>query len=440
MATINPDNGWDVLDTATGAGGIAINENFKQLADILDASNIGSGHVVVGYQFNFQADNRKLYWGTDDDACVYYDGTNLVVDPDAVGSGLLVIDGSLRSDTFKTDDTATGGTENTFVGQNAAGAGNNTARGGTLVGYRAGNSITTGAFNVFVGPHSGQAANVAAYNVAIGRQAMFYNQSGGYNVCVGYNAGFGASGGDHGANVFVGGRTAESNSTGGDNVCVGYFAGIQNQTGNYNVCVGSRAGYGTASNSYGSNTFVGYRAGLVVSTGGNNVCIGTNSGRNVGAGTGNVFVGYTAGYNETGSNKLYIDNSNTGPPLIYGEFDNDFAAIHGDLGIGSTAQPTANKGKVLFFGDNGAEPTMASNTAGLYAQDIGGTVAMFAVDEAGNEQQLTPHDPNTGEWIFYSKNLRTGRVVRVRMERLLQRLNEMFGEVDWFHESLEATP
>ncbi|MFW6132001.1 MAG: hypothetical protein ACOC5F_05340 [Candidatus Aminicenantaceae bacterium] len=33
------------------------------------------------------------------------------------------------------------------------------------------------------------------------------------------------------------------------------------------------------------------------------------------------------GYNETGSNKLYIDNSDTSPPLIYGEFDNDLITI-----------------------------------------------------------------------------------------------------------------
>lgn len=37
-------------------------------------------------------------------------------------------------------------------------------------------------------------------------------------------------------------------------------------------------------------------------------------------GSGNVFLGYNAGYNETGSDKLYIDNSNTSTPLIYGDF------------------------------------------------------------------------------------------------------------------------
>jgi hypothetical protein len=50
-------------------------------------------------------------------------------------------------------------------------------------------------------------------------------------------------------------------------------------------------------------------------------------------GNNNVFLGSGAGYNETGSNKLYISNSNTSTPLIYGEFDNQYLEINGDLTI-----------------------------------------------------------------------------------------------------------
>jgi len=35
------------------------------------------------------------------------------------------------------------------------------------------------------------------------------------------------------------------------------------------------------------------------------------------------FIGYQSGFNESGSNKLYIDNSNTTTPLIYGDFSKD---------------------------------------------------------------------------------------------------------------------
>jgi hypothetical protein len=42
-------------------------------------------------------------------------------------------------------------------------------------------------------------------------------------------------------------------------------------------------------------------------------------------------IGTEAGYFETGSNKLYIDNTSSNNPLIYGEFNNDLVKINGDL-------------------------------------------------------------------------------------------------------------
>lgn len=50
-------------------------------------------------------------------------------------------------------------------------------------------------------------------------------------------------------------------------------------------------------------------------------------------GSGNVFLGHNAGYNEMGSNKLYIENSDISTPLIYGEFDNNLLQINGTLKI-----------------------------------------------------------------------------------------------------------
>ena len=51
----------------------------------------------------------------------------------------------------------------------------------------------------------------------------------------------------------------------------------------------------------------------------------------MGVGNNNVFLGYAAGYNETGSDKLYIANSDANIPLIYGEFDT------GKIGIGTNS-------------------------------------------------------------------------------------------------------
>ncbi len=73
----------------------------------------------------------------------------------------------------------------------------------------------------------------------------------------------------------------------------------------------------------------------------------------------------------------------------------------GDVLLGTTTAPSAGSGNVLVMGDNGGDPTMGTNTAGIYGKDVAGTVEMFAVDEAGNATQLSPHD-ETGEWVFDS--------------------------------------
>ena len=73
--------------------------------------------------------------------------------------------------------------------------------------------------------------------------------------------------------------------------------------------------------------------------------MGNYTGWNNITGNKNVFLGYSAGYYETGSNKLYIDNSSTSTPLIYGNFASD------QLGINTNNIPTgytfAVSGKIV---------------------------------------------------------------------------------------------
>ncbi len=54
-------------------------------------------------------------------------------------------------------------------------------------------------------------------------------------------------------------------------------------------------------------------------------------------GKGNVCLGFRAGQNETGSNKLYIHNSEQSDPLIFGEFDARMVKINGSLQLGEVA-------------------------------------------------------------------------------------------------------
>ena len=84
------------------------------------------------------------------------------------------------------------------------------------------------------------------------------------------------------------------------------------------------------------NSFFGFGAGKFNTTGEMNSYFGTGAGNQNTAGSGNVCIGNFAGANETGSNKLYIDNSSTSTPLIYGEFDNKTLQINGSLRCSSS--------------------------------------------------------------------------------------------------------
>ena len=114
-------------------------------------------------------------------------------------------------------------------------------------------------------------------------------------------------------NTFVGRNAGRFNTTGYYNTFIGLQAGYHNITGQHNTALGRNAGF---SNTEGTlNTFIGQEFGLQHHW------------------EWECFSGFNAGYNEKGSNKLYIDNSTTSTPLIYGEFDNNKMIINGNLEV-----------------------------------------------------------------------------------------------------------
>ncbi len=76
-------------------------------------------------------------------------------------------------------------------------------------------------------------------------------------------------------------------------------------------------------------------------------------------------------------------------------------------------------GSDIVFGadDSGSRPRIFSDNGYLKAQDV-----------RGNITQFSPHDPETGEWVFYSKNVKTGRTVRVNMEELVRDMEKLTGK------------
>ncbi|RFS17579.1 tail fiber domain-containing protein [Emticicia sp. C21] len=116
-------------------------------------------------------------------------------------------------------------------------------------------------------------------------------------------------------NTFVGFNSGSKTISGADNLAIGAGALENNITGNFNTALGRLALNTSASGTH--NTALGAYAG------------GNSSG------SFNVFLGYGAGENENTNDKLYIHNSNTTTPLIYGDFLNRNMGVNGRLIIGA---------------------------------------------------------------------------------------------------------
>jgi hypothetical protein len=100
-----------------------------------------------------------------------------------------------------------------------------------------------------------------------------------------------------------------------------------------------------------------------------------------------------AGGAEVGSNKLYIDNSDTATPLIYGDFSTNTLSFYGVVGIG-VAAPTANLH--LKAG------TAAANTAPLKFT----TGVLLATPEAGTLEYDGTH-------LYYTDDTPTRRSILI---------------------------
>ena len=205
----------------------------------------------------------------------------------------------------------TTGIYNSFLGMQT-GYSNTTGNYNSFLGTFAGYYNTTGISNSFVGMQTGYYNTTGTQNSFLGTQAGYYNTTGSYNSFFGRQAGYYNTTGSY--NSFLGNQAGLSNTTGDYNYFLGEGAGAYSQTGSFNVAIGNRSlgyGAGVAFTGANSNTIIGYKSGY---------SLGTDD-------SGNVMLGYQAGYSETGSNKLYIANSNTTTPLIYGLFTGTGAGI-----------------------------------------------------------------------------------------------------------------
>jgi len=198
--------------------------------------------------------------------------------------------------------------------------------------------------NTFVGYNAGHFNTTGKYNTANGANALYYNQNGSHQTALGYLALYwtGFNGNTSGYNTAVGALALTNTTTGIENSALGYQAGYSNTTGRWNTFIGSRAGRYFSSgdnnvfighvcrsfgNSGNNNVIIGDSAALV-NNGSNNVVIGYRAARNL-LGISNIIIGNEAAAEITAANNmLWIENSSSSTPLIYGDFVNDRVGIN----------------------------------------------------------------------------------------------------------------
>ncbi|MBN1756656.1 tail fiber domain-containing protein, partial [bacterium] len=231
------------------------------------------------------------------------------------------------------------GSNNVLVGVESGR--DNTGRYLVAIGDSAGlnndhSSFLEGYYNTFVGHAAGYSNNSGYSNTAVGYKALNKNSAAvsNHNSALGYRALTATTSGMQ--NTAMGSGSLYNNQSGIGNTALGYLALAANSDGQYNTVIGSEAIQGNVSGDY--NVVAGYKCGYS-NQGDFNVSIGAEAGYSNVTGLRNVLIGYRAGYNETGSDKLYIESSNSVTPLIYGDFSADFIGINGGLHVGNQTNP-----------------------------------------------------------------------------------------------------
>jgi len=289
--------GADGIGTDTsGTYHISIDNDTSSTNEIQDTTNIVG---LLEFVQNNGDSVGKFVDGTDPLDAVYMDGN--------VGIGIATPTNELDVLGRMTlrDDNA-----NTFIGN---GVGNTTLTGSGNVGLGSTTleSLTTGNGNLHFGQYSGNSITTGINNVGIGYAALFTGNPS-HAIAIGNSAGLSDSGS---YNISMGRQAFDAHTIGDANISIGYQSLTSHQDGASNVAIGWRAGF---SNLTGSS---------------------------------NVFLGKFSGYNELGSNKLYIDNTNTTTPLVYGDFATNELTVNGELHVTDRIGGAATKS--AFFDANG---------------------------------------------------------------------------------------
>jgi len=169
---------------------------------------------------------------------------------------------------------------------------------------------------------------------------------------------------------------------------------------------------------------VGHYSGRQITGANGNVLLGHYAGYTLTSGDDNVIIGYQAanGQLTTESDKLWIANSNTATPLIYGEFDTPMLKINGTLNSGMGRISNTNRqtttytalitDEILFCNTDGGDWTLTL-PVGVEGQhfkiiNCGSNILTVDGDSAETVYGETTQDLSSGDVIDLNYNSTEG--------------------------------
>ena len=356
-------------------------------------------------------DNAKARYGTAIDAAIYYNGVNLIIDPDEVGTGKVYIGATGDDDLVANDGTFAG--TGTFGYINIIDEANGYQVDGTRI------LSNEGTNNIFIGADTGASLTTGSTLILIGKGAGDAITEASNNICIGVDAGGAVTTG--GQSIYIGKSAGASVTIGNTNMIIGYQAG-RLLTGSYNTFIGYRAGYDCTTGS--SNYFIGYEAGANVIGGGGNLFIGMSAGDTVTTGGYSTILGYAADAHADADSIIALGTFAIATAdhqlVIGGDGSSNRGYVNdGYLGRGVTSA-TANNFTLQPTGGSGTD--MAGNNfiiaGGKATGNAAGGSIIFATSDAGASgttlQSLSNKTTinNLGNWDFGSGTLITTGIIQ----------------------------
>lgn len=289
----------------------------------------------------------------------------------------------------------------------------------TFLGASTPASTIAGIGNTGIGTNTLQTLSTANNNTALGANSQ-RSSTAGSNTSVGSASLLSNTSGE--SNTSVGASSMSANTTGANNVAVGVAALTANTTGLYNMAIGFASLF---TNSTGSNNMGIGAESLRFATGSQNTAVGTWAGRGTAAyaGSNNVFIGYSSGSAETGSNKLYIANTDTSTPLVYGDFATKYLAV-GEVAAADRAAATSGGYRLLVKGGMITEKikVAVAGTADWADYVFEPSYKLLSLEKVESFVKENKHLPNVPSAEEMSKN---GLDVMQTSAKLMEKIEEL---------------